>query len=152
MPHVSRGATHEGDESNRAGPNQHTIHKSPAHTHTHIHASNKNHKHSSIEQHCNMMRGRGGTARGARHSGLGAGERHESNGAGPTDRRDGCYNLAKLELVENGCLSCSVKTDHQDPHLLLTEEALEAIEEARESGLARVHRVPIRSTQKGPTS
>ena len=38
---------------------------------------------------------------------------------------DGGNNLSKLELVENSRLSGSVEPDHQDPHLLLAEEALE---------------------------
>ena len=41
-----------------------------------------------------------------------------------TDGRDGRDDLAKLELVEDCGLPCGVKTDHQDPHLLLAEEAL----------------------------
>jgi len=29
--------------------------------------------------------------------------------------------LAELELVENGCLSCRIKTNHENSHLLLAE-------------------------------
>ena len=36
-----------------------------------------------------------------------------------TNGGDGCDNFTKLELVEDGGLSSSVQTDHQDSHLLL---------------------------------
>merc|ERR1740139_1785396 len=34
------------------------------------------------------------------------------------NRRDSCDDLAKLELVEDGSLTCGVEANHQDPHLL----------------------------------
>lgn len=40
------------------------------------------------------------------------------------DSGDSSDDLAKLELVENGGLTSGVKTDHEDAHLLLAEEAL----------------------------
>lgn len=39
-----------------------------------------------------------------------------------TDGRDGGDNLTQLELVQDGGFTGSIKTDHQDAHLLLTEE------------------------------
>ena len=38
---------------------------------------------------------------------------------------DGGNNLSKLELVENSRLSGGIEPDHQDPHLLFPEEALQ---------------------------
>lgn len=42
-----------------------------------------------------------------------------------TDCRDSGDDLAKLELIENGSLSGSVKSNHQDSHLLLSPESVE---------------------------
>jgi len=42
-----------------------------------------------------------------------------------TDGGNGRDDLAELELVENGGLSGSVETDHENSHLLLSEEVLE---------------------------
>lgn len=39
---------------------------------------------------------------------------------GLTDRRDCGDDFTELQLVEDGGLSGSVKTDHQDSHLLAT--------------------------------
>jgi hypothetical protein len=39
-----------------------------------------------------------------------------------TDGRDGGDDLAQLELIENGGLAGSVKTNHQNAHLLLLHE------------------------------
>merc|ERR1711988_1632151 len=40
-----------------------------------------------------------------------------------TNRWDCRYNLSQLELIKNGCLSRSIESDHQDPHLLLGKES-----------------------------
>ena len=42
-----------------------------------------------------------------------------------TDCGDGGDDLSQLELVEDCCFSGCVQSNHQDPHLLLSEEALE---------------------------
>jgi len=39
--------------------------------------------------------------------------------------RNGCDNFTKLQLVENGSLSGSIQTDHQNSHLLLSPETVE---------------------------
>ena len=39
-----------------------------------------------------------------------------------TDGWDGCHDLAELQLVQDGGLTGSVKTHHQNAHLLLSEE------------------------------
>jgi hypothetical protein len=44
---------------------------------------------------------------------------------GLTDCRDGGHDFSELELVQDGRLSGRVQPDHQDPHLLLAEQALE---------------------------
>lgn len=49
-----------------------------------------------------------------------------------TDGRDGRDDLTELELVENGGLSGSVETDHENSHLLLAEEPIEELSEYRE--------------------
>jgi hypothetical protein len=36
--------------------------------------------------------------------------------------RNGCDNLAELELVQDGCLTGGVQADHQNSHLLLAEQ------------------------------
>jgi len=41
------------------------------------------------------------------------------------DCGDGGDDLSQLELVEDCCFSGCVQSNHQDPHLLLSEEALE---------------------------
>lgn len=39
--------------------------------------------------------------------------------------RDGGHNFTELELVENGCLSSGVETNHKNSHLLFTKQPLE---------------------------
>lgn len=39
---------------------------------------------------------------------------------GLTDCRDGGDDFTQLQLIEDGGLSCSVQTDHQNSHLLFT--------------------------------
>ena len=41
----------------------------------------------------------------------------------PTDCGDGGDDLSELQLVEDCGLSRSVQPDHQDPHLLLSEQS-----------------------------
>ena len=48
--------------------------------------------------------------------------------------RDGGDDLTELELVEDGGLPCSVEADHEDAHLLLSEEALEELGEGETHG------------------
>ena len=48
---------------------------------------------------------------------------------GLTDGGDGGDDLAELELVEDGGLTSCIETDHEDPHLLLGEEAAEELRE-----------------------
>jgi len=48
---------------------------------------------------------------------------------GLTDGGDGSDDLAELELVEDGGLTGGIKPDHEDPHLLLGEEAAEQLPE-----------------------
>ena len=48
---------------------------------------------------------------------------------GLTDGGDGSDDLAELELVEDGGLTGGIKPDHEDPHLLLGEEAAEELRE-----------------------
>ena len=43
---------------------------------------------------------------------------------GLTDGRDSRDDLAELELVQDGGLTGSIETDHEDAHLLLAEEVL----------------------------
>lgn len=40
-----------------------------------------------------------------------------------TDGRDGRHNFTQLQLVQDGGLSGSVETDHENTHLLLAEKA-----------------------------
>ena len=49
-----------------------------------------------------------------------------------TNSRDGSNDLTKLELVENGGLSCGVESNHQDSHFLLSEETRDCSIVARE--------------------
>ena len=51
---------------------------------------------------------------------------------------DGGDDLAELELVEDGGLTSRVETNHEDPHLLLGEEAAEQLPE-REPHLFLCH-------------
>jgi hypothetical protein len=44
-----------------------------------------------------------------------------------TDSGDRGDNFAQLEFVQNGGLSGSIKTDHQNAHLLLAPEAVEQL-------------------------
>lgn len=44
-----------------------------------------------------------------------------------TDGGDGGDDLAQLQLVQDGGFAGGVQTHHQDPHLLLTEEAFKEI-------------------------
>jgi hypothetical protein len=46
-----------------------------------------------------------------------------------TDCGDGSDDLSKLELVEDGGLTSRIETHHEDPHLLLGEEAAEELRE-----------------------
>jgi hypothetical protein len=46
-----------------------------------------------------------------------------------TDGGDGGDDLPELELVEDGGLTSGVETDHENPHLLLGEEAAEQLAE-----------------------
>ena len=57
---------------------------------------------------------------------------------GLTDGGDGGDDLAELELVEDGGLTGGIKPDHEDPHLLLGEEAAEQLPE-REPHLFLCH-------------
>jgi len=42
-----------------------------------------------------------------------------------TDGGNGCNNLTELELVKDGGLTSSIKTDHKDTHILLAKETAE---------------------------
>lgn len=53
-----------------------------------------------------------------------------------TNRRDGRDDLTKLELVEDGRLSGGIESNHQDTHLLLSEETRDCF-----STTSRVRRV-----------
>ena len=46
---------------------------------------------------------------------------------GLTDGGDGGDDLAELELVEDGGLTGGIEPDHENPHLLLGEEAAEQL-------------------------
>ena len=46
---------------------------------------------------------------------------------GLTDSGDGGDDLAELELVEDGGLTGGIEPDHENPHLLLGEEAAEQL-------------------------
>ena len=46
-----------------------------------------------------------------------------------TDCGDGGNDFTKLELIQDGGLSGSVKPDHQDSHLLLAPETIEQLGE-----------------------
>lgn len=70
---------------------------------------------------------------------------------GLTDSGDGGDDLSELELVEDGGLAGSIEPNHQNPHLLLGEEAAEELRE-REPHLSLRHRSEtkagsVRSTQ-----
>jgi hypothetical protein len=56
-----------------------------------------------------------------------------------TDSGDGGDDLSELELVEDGGLTGSIEPNHQNPHLLLGEEAAEQLRE-REPHLSLCHR------------
>ena len=51
-----------------------------------------------------------------------------------TDGGDGRDDLAQLQLVEDGRLSGSVKTDHENSHFLLAPEAVEYLANAHTHG------------------
>lgn len=55
------------------------------------------------------------------------------SGMDRTDGRDGSNDLAQLELVQNGGLSGSIKTDHENAHLLLLHEQGEPAPHLRSS-------------------
>ena len=42
-----------------------------------------------------------------------------------TNGWDGGHDLSQLELIQDGSFTSSIKPHHEDPHLLLAEEALE---------------------------
>lgn len=44
-----------------------------------------------------------------------------------TDGGNGGNDLAKLQLIEDGGLSCSIQAHHQDAHLLLPDQALQKV-------------------------
>ena len=46
-----------------------------------------------------------------------------------TDGWDGGDDLSELELVEDGGLTSGIETNHENPHLLLGEEAAEQLGE-----------------------
>jgi len=48
-----------------------------------------------------------------------------------SDRRNGCDNFTKLELVQNCGLSGSIQTNHQDSHLLLSPELIKQLRECK---------------------
>jgi len=48
-----------------------------------------------------------------------------------TDGRDCGHDLTKLKLIENGGLSSSIKTYHENPHILLAEKTAEKLCECR---------------------
>lgn len=48
-----------------------------------------------------------------------------------TDRWDGCDDFTKLQLVQNGGLSGSIQTNHQDSHLLLSPELIKQLRECK---------------------
>jgi len=48
-----------------------------------------------------------------------------------TDSGDCGNDLAKLQLIQNGCLSCSIQTDHQNSHLLFAPELVEELGECK---------------------
>lgn len=48
-----------------------------------------------------------------------------------TNGRNGCDDLAKLELVEDGSLTSSIKTNHQNSHFFLGEKPTEKLRECQ---------------------
>jgi len=46
-----------------------------------------------------------------------------------TDGGDSGDDFSKLELVQDGCLTSSIKTYHQNPHFLLREQPAEQLSE-----------------------
>lgn len=44
-----------------------------------------------------------------------------------TNGRNGGHNFTKLKLVEDGCFTGSIQTDHQDAHFLLAKKAREEL-------------------------
>ena len=46
-----------------------------------------------------------------------------------SDRRDCRHMLAKLQLVQDRCLSCSIESQHETPSITVLEIALEHVEE-----------------------
>ena len=46
-----------------------------------------------------------------------------------TDCRDGSNNFTEFQLVQDRSFSGSIKTDHQDSHLLLSPELIEQLRE-----------------------
>lgn len=51
-----------------------------------------------------------------------------------TDRGDGGDDFTQLQLVQNGGLSCGVKSDHQNSHLLLPPYLIEQSREGETHG------------------
>jgi len=43
------------------------------------------------------------------------------------DSGNSCHNLTQLELVQNGGFTCSVKTHHENSHLLFAKKAGEQL-------------------------
>merc|ERR1719222_1497539 len=48
-----------------------------------------------------------------------------------SNRRNSRDNLAQLQLVQNGGLTSSIETNHQNSHLLLANKALEQLSKNR---------------------
>lgn len=53
-----------------------------------------------------------------------------------TDGRDCCDDLAKLELVEDSCLTSCIKTNHQNSHFLLGKKPTEKLCERKPHSLS----------------
>ena len=51
-----------------------------------------------------------------------------------SDRRDCRHMLAKLQLVQDRCLSCSIESQHETPSITVLEIALEHVEEVSHLG------------------
>ena len=71
---------------------------------------------------------------------------------GLTDGGDGDDDLTELELVEDGGFTGGVEADHEDPHLLLSEEPAEELPERKPHLSLRGGPLPSPPAQSSPRS
>jgi len=64
-----------------------------------------------------------------------------------TDSGDSGDDFSKLELVQDGCLTSSIETYHQNPHFLLREQPTEQLRERQPHRLCLSLQFAVQTTQ-----